>query len=106
MNVKELAEMLRREKYDEFCNALDEFSPRVLRDFLYDHAKDISDYETKLCDNVSPEQFKKWRYKISSEAENEYLRKKERENAEKGDEDPGWILYEFTDEEKRQACLI
>ena len=56
MNVKELAELLKQKKYDEFCNACENMSPRAI---YY-----INDFQDELYNNVSSDQFKKWRYVI------------------------------------------
>ncbi len=63
MNVKELAELLKQKKYDGFCNACENMSPRTIH-YIYDF---IDNFQDELYNNVSPEQFKKWRYVISGD---------------------------------------
>jgi len=91
MNIKELAELAKQKKYDDFCNGLKEISPRVTHYLtpLLD-----TDFQDDLHNNVSPEQFKKWRYALSTEAETEFLIKNNLDQ------------YTLTNEEKKQACLI
>lgn len=91
MNIKELAEFAKQKKYNDFCNGLEEISPRVTHYLTPLLSKNFQD---DLHDNVSPEQFKKWRYALSAEAETEFLIKHDTDQ------------YTLTDEEKKQACLI
>ena len=96
MNVKEMAELLRQEKYNEFCNACEDISPRAIH-YIFDYTQDRGNFQKKLFENVSPEQFKKWRYTLSGEAENEYI--------QKNNLDFKGYFYELSPEEKLQACL-
>lgn len=91
MNVKELAELAKQKKYKDFCNGLKEISPRVTHYLtpLLD-----ANFQDNLHDNVSPKEFKKWRYALSAEAETKYLVKNNIDQ------------YSLTEEEKKQACII
>ncbi len=91
MNVKELVELAKQKKYNDFCNGLEEISPRVIHYLtpLLD-----TDFQDDLYNNVSPGQFRKWRYALSAEAETEYLIKNNIDQ------------YSLTEEEKKQACII
>lgn len=94
MNVKELVQLMKQKKYVEFCNACEEISPRALH-YLCDAAGSgvLGEFQDELYEKVSAEQFSRWRYLFSFEAEVEYIKK---HNAN---------LYKLSPEEKRQACL-
>lgn len=90
MNVKDISRLIKEKKYNEFCAALQKISPRVIS---YIEGIDGA-FQDELEANVSAEQFQKWRYFLSIDAENEYVMKHNNN------------LYKLSEEEKRQACLI
>lgn len=90
MTVKDLAEFIKQKNYNEFCDACVKISPRALH-YITNY---INNFQDELYENASPEQFKKWRYALSAEAETEYLIKNNLDQ------------YTLTEEEKQQACLI
>ena len=90
MNVKDISRLIKEKKYNEFCDALQKFSPRVRS---YIEGADGA-FQDELEANVSAEQFQKWRHFLSIDAENEYVMKHNNN------------LYKLSEEEKKQACLI
>lgn len=103
MNVKELAELLKEKKYTEFYFEVEKISPRVLR-YIFDYV-DYGATQDDMIENTSKEKFQRWRSLLAGETETDYLIKKETEYIKKGLKD-FCVLYELTDEEKRQACLL
>lgn len=105
MNIKELAKLLKEKNYNEFCNSVSKLSPRVFGLNYFDKYVEkeygtefAQNFQKELYENVSFEQFKKWRHAFSLEAENDYI--------QKNNLDALGYFYELTPEEKKQACLI
>lgn len=101
MDLKEIFELMKQRKYAELCEAVCQISPRVFSfgyfdKYLREHFDNefIKTLQNDLENNVSAEQFQKWRSAIGADTEDDYLISHNLD------------LYTLSEEEKRQACLI
>ena len=92
MNALEILELMKNKEYDRALSEIEKISPHVANHLL-DVAPKLEVYEFDfLHENMTPEQFKRFRYLMSWDRVLKY-------------EEATDIQYDFTPEEKKQLCI-